>query len=286
MTFVAPRTIQELVNILVHKKLDTHIVAGGTDLFVQLKKQNQSCYNLIDISKIQEMQIMKQNNDNYVIGSTVTISNLEKSDVIKKVFPALYNACQGIGSTQIRNRATIGGNICNSSASADLLPVLYAYGATGQIINSQGNLRIEKIEKILDNGNGFGISDDEALMSITIPIRPHNEVSAFSKIGARESVTISKLNCCMLLLLDERKKIISSISYMGAIGIRPVRTDKIEVALHDKSIKDLDIKKFEAVIKEQIDGIIPERASREYKREAAVGVMDDIFAMLQRYAER
>ena len=139
--FNAPKTNKELVTYLENISGSTFLLGGGTDLSIYIKNNNIHNFTLIDLTKINENKTIQLTDKTIEIGSAVTISKLLSNTAIKHNFPALQEACNTLGSTQIRNIATLGGNIVNASQSADTLPVLLAHQAYCILLNKNGSIQ-------------------------------------------------------------------------------------------------------------------------------------------------
>lgn len=274
MNFISPKNISQLCEALRKKDNNTFIIGGGTDLIIHLRKKEIYDFRIIDITKLEELNKIEEYENKLIIGSCVTMTQLENHEIVKKYVLALSEAASKVGSTQIKNRATIGGNISNASQSADTLPVLFAYDADLEIINSQNVTRTEKAINIVEGLEKNNLKDDEVITRIII--NKTSSKSAFQKVGARKSVTISKVNCCVKIDADEEQKITDISVFLGAVGAKPVKAFLIEKELEGKNIRDINISDLKDIIRNQIEELIPNRASKKYKKEAAIGIMDEI----------
>ena len=178
-TFISPKNIDELCTALKNKDHKTYIIAGGTDLIIKLRNEKIYDYKIIDISKFDEFRKIHITKDEIVIGSCVTISEIEKNEDIKKYLPALHTAAYNLGSPLIRNRATIGGNLANASQCGDTIPVLFAYDADIKIMNSLKEYRYEKVRDFVLGIGKTSLKDDEVIINIII--KKSNSISAFAK---------------------------------------------------------------------------------------------------------
>ncbi len=274
--FYAPKTLKELQQALSEKTHNTYIVAGGTDIAVGLNKNRIYDFSLIDITKIKELKKIKLNNDFIEIGSCVRMVDLENNEIINKYSPALSKAAASIGSTQIRNLATIGGNIANAAQCADTVAVLFAFDAEVEIMNSKGEIRKELVNDIIQNIGKTSLEYDDVIIKIILKGQKNNEFSSFAKIGARKAVTISKINACIKLSLEE-DKVVDSKVYIGSIGVKAVRSIIIEEELKNNVLnKELKEKILEVGSKQVLESI-PNRKSKDYKKVAVKGILDDIF---------
>lgn len=277
--FIAPRNISELSEALRIKSENTYILAGGTDLNIKLIKDQIFDFKIIDISKLEGFKSIEVNDDVIKIGACVTMTDIENSEIIKNEIPALVSAAESVGSTQIRNRATIGGNLANAAQCGDTIPVLFSYDADVEILNSAKEIRHEKVRDFVVSIGKTSLNSDEVITSIII--KRGDYISGFSKVGSRKTVTISKINCCGKFLLNKDSVISEAEIYMGAVGIKPIKAELIENELKGKILQDININ-FEDIIKAQIEKFIPNRSSKYYKGIAAIGLIDDLLANLRR----
>lgn len=271
--YISPKNMEELCKALGEKDEDTYIIAGGTDLIIKFEKEQIFDYKIIDIDKYGEFRDISSNDEIIDIGACVTMTELEEDEEIKRYIPALALAARSVGSTQIRNRATIGGNVANAAQCGDTIPVLFAYDADIQILNSNGEYRYEKVRNFVTGIGKTNLKSDELITNIII--KKSNHISSFSKIGSRKTVTISKLNCCGKFQMTG--DIIDEVEiYMGAVGVKPIRADIIEESLRGKKLENIKDVDFSSAVQLQIERAIPDRSSKHYKKRAGVGLIEDI----------
>ena len=147
--FYSPQNIEELVKVLELKKNTENMffVAGATDFAVVMNNNKMFDYVSVDLTKVEEMRNIEKIDSTIEIGACVTMNELDKSDIVRKYIRGLSQAAGSVGSTQIRNRATVGGNAANAAQCADTLSALFAYNATAVLVNSKGEFREVKLEK-------------------------------------------------------------------------------------------------------------------------------------------
>lgn len=281
--YIVASNIKTLAEALGKKDDNTYILAGGTDLTIRFIKNQVYDYKIIDISKCQELRSISISDDTIKIGSCVTMTEIENNIHIKEEIPALVGAAYNLGSTQIRNRATIGGNLANAAQCGDTIPVLFAYDAIVEILNSKNNYRYENVRDFVTGIGRTTLLDDEIITSIIVKRSQH--LSGFSKIGSRKTVTISKINCCGKVLLDKNKLITEAEIYLGAVGIKPIKADLIENQLVGKCLDSMVVD-FEDIIEKEIEKAIPNRSSKYYKKIAAIGLVKDMLENLGGSYER
>lgn len=277
--FIIPKSIEELCHALKYIDDNTYIIAGGTDLNIKFIKNNIFNFKIIDISNFSDFRSIEDLGDSIKIGSCVTMTEIENSEIINKEVKALAAAAYNLGSTQIRNRATIGGNLANAAQCGDTIPVLFAYDADVEILDSSKQIRYEKARNLVTGIGKTILKADDVITGIII--KKSKCFSGFSKVGSRKSVTISKINCCGKVLLDSENLIQEAEIYMGAVGTKPIKAELIEKVLIGKNI-EFSSCDLEEIIKEQIESAIPDRSSKHYKKIAAIGLIKDMLADIRR----
>ena len=192
MKYFRPTTFNEYCSV---SKQNHTLLAGGTDLIPRYEQGKQLPKTIVDLKKLPNLNKIKFVSINLEIGAATTIEEIKNNDLIKKQFPALQQATIDFGSVQIRNRATIGGNICNASPAGDLLPALYAFEANLLLRNKDGN-RLAKIEDFILSPGKTAIQENEILEKIIIP--ESYSKSVFRKLGLREAMAISVVNFAII----------------------------------------------------------------------------------------
>ena len=254
------------------------ILAGGTDLLVNTNTEIRESDTLIDLSKVQEMNYIKLIDGELQIGSNTTFSEIAESDLVKKHGRCLVQSAELVGSPQIRNRATIGGNVANCSAAADSIPPLIALGAEVGIMDSNGSRSRIKIEEFLTLEKGELNNDKCFIEYFGIPITSKHLMSGFSRIGSRSSVTISKLSIAISFQLDEKEIIQNPRIGMGAVGKTAVRMTRLEKLVTGKPLDEELITALGTLLALELEESLKGRASMPYKKRAVIGVVQDLFS--------
>lgn len=275
---VSPENKKELITNLKESCSKTFLLAGGTDLIIKLQNSELTKFNLIDITKIKEFRFIQEDEYYLKIGALTTMADILNSKIIHRRYKALYYAAYHLGSTIIRNRATIGGNICHASQSADCNLVLFAYDAKVKILNSKDEVRIINIDDFIVGREKTILKSDEIVTEILIP--KLEGLSNFVKVGSRRAVTISKLSCAINTKINNG--ILSNVKfYLGAVGIKPVEAMSLEEYLREKNLLELDLEKLQKLSYYEIQKAIPSRSSRFYKRIAVQGLVEDLIMKLR-----
>jgi len=217
----------------------SRIIAGGTDVLVNIRKEEgkqDPVKYIVDIHDIQELRNIEFKNNICRIGACCTFTEISNNELVKSYFPVLKTAVEKIGSPQIRNVATIGGNICNLAACADSIAPLLVYDAKVKLC-SDGDERIVPLENILVKPYKTDIHPDEILAEIHLPLPVKDWKYCFYKLGRRSGVSISRLSYTILLKTKSDK--IEDIRFaFGALFSVPLRLKDIEKELKQQSISE------------------------------------------------
>ena len=168
--------------------------AGYTDLINDFKLHPEAGLTVINIAQIQEQSFraISDKGSCYELGALVTASDIVSNNTIRKEFPVLHQAASSVASVQIRNAATIGGNICNASPAADMSGALVALQASCKILNTKGEIREEPLVSFIRGVGRTSLATNEILKSISIPKNTSSILkSGFEKAGTRKSMEIS-----------------------------------------------------------------------------------------------
>lgn len=280
--FLIPNNITELAAALKKTTAQSKILAGGTDLVISLYEESQKPDLVLDLSGVKEINQIKSKDGRIFIGGTVCFAEISKSELLIKHALCLVEAARGVGSPQIRNRATLGGNIANASPAGDSLPALIALGAQVEIINSSGQFQEIPIEQVLVGVEKNCLEADQAIIGVNFAI-PHTDArSTFVKIGNRSTVTIARLSLAVLVdeYIKEDKLIKHANIALGAVGKTPLRAPRIEKLLENRKATEELRKEFANELSIEIENAIPGRYSLPYKKEAIKGIAHQAFDQL------
>jgi len=265
--FLTTQKIEEALNYL-DKFSKVHILAGGTDLLVNLYKESPRLPDfdyLLDVSNIPELKFITLTNGFIEIGPLVTHSRLIDEPLIKNNFPVLVIAAYTIGSTQIRNRGTIGGNIVNASPAADLLPPLIALKAE-VVLTSKKSERILSLEKFLTGPYKTKLQANELLTKIKIPLLGNNYYTDFQKIGRRKALSIARLSLTLVTKIDKEGIFLDTRVVPGSATPYPQSLPVTEEAINGKSIFDIDLEEIGKITSNEMVSITGGRWSTPYKK--------------------
>jgi carbon-monoxide dehydrogenase medium subunit/xanthine dehydrogenase FAD-binding subunit len=265
--FLTTKKLNKVLNYL-EEFNNIKVLAGGTDLLVDINKKSPRLPEisyLLDISNIEDLKFIRKSANYLEIGSLVTHTRLIDEPLIKDNFPLLIEAAQTIGSTRIRNRGTVGGNICNASPAADLLPPLIALRAEVELISKEGK-RTLPLEEFLTGPYKTKLQANELLTKIKIPLLGEYYYTNFQKIGRRKALSIARLSLALVVEIN-KKAIFQDVRVVpGSATPYPQSLSKVEKAINGKSIDNIDLEKMGRIISEEMISITGVRWSTSYKK--------------------
>lgn len=271
-----PLTEEKLFSMIMTADKDTVYLAGGTDLIIALNSGKLMPACIIDLSAISSLKNICYSRDGLLIGPMTTFSDLERSYEVREYASALFDSVSRMGSTQIRNVATIGGNICNLNPAADGTVALVALNADVQLLFRNGEIRWERLDRYLSERLDKRC-EDVFVKKIRISGQTKHNISAFVKLGARTSVTISQLSlACSLKFNEPMDTIRDAIFVLGSVGRRCVCDMDTSNWAIGKKIDVLFQRELSSRLQYTIEQAIPKRASMSYKRIAIEGLSNDL----------
>lgn len=265
--YLCPKSIEECCAFLQKYGKEAALIAGGTDILVQLREKSKRFKEmkcLIDISCLDELHSIVEKNTAIEIGALVTYTEISKSKLLWDYVPLLCQACQSVGSPQIRNMGTIGGSVCNGSVAADPLTPLIALEAQAAIVSSRGK-RHEKVKTLFVRPGELSLERDEMIIGFTFKKPAANSFCYFEKLGRRKALAISRMNVSAVISLDGNGNIEKASVCPGCVFAVPDLVEKAEkVLVGNKPSEKLFLDAGKAVAEDMIErtGI---RWSTKYK---------------------
>ena len=195
----APESLAELHGLLATYGADARLFVGGTDVIVRLRHGDIKPPALIDLKRVRELSNrLEPHGESIRIGARVTMTTLLRDEGIRRSFPALLEAAAVVGSVQIRNRATLVGNVCNASPAADTVPVLLVHGAAVNIAGPSAARQVPLAEFFAGPGRTV-LQPGEVVISLDVPIPPRPSGAAFGRLTRRRGVDLATINLSVLL---------------------------------------------------------------------------------------
>jgi aerobic carbon-monoxide dehydrogenase medium subunit len=270
--FYQPATLQEASRLLNENGPGGRFLAGGTDLVIAMKEKGLLPRYIVDLKRLPGLSGIRENSDGSIsLGALTTLHEIETSALIKKKYPFLAQSAAEVGSIQIRNRATIGGNMANASPSADTSPALMALGASASIASASGERKMA-IEEFFKGPGQNAMSPDEILTEITIPKTSANLVGEYIKFSPREMMDLAYIGVAVVYNLAKDKTCSGIRIVLGAVAPTPIRAKRAEAALEGQALSEALAEKIGQIAAEEAKPISDVRSSADYRR-AMVGTM-------------
>jgi carbon-monoxide dehydrogenase medium subunit len=220
--YIAPRTLAEAYQHLGNGKR-TAMLAGGTDIIVQLREGRRSCDQVLDLKHIPELMALAFTSDGTLeIGAATPLADIYEDPEVARRLPGLVDAASLIGGIQIQGRATLGGNLCNASPAADSAPALIALAARLVIGSSAGTRELPVEEFFLGPGQN-ALQPGEILLQVKIPPQPPGSGACFLRFIPRNEMDIAVANAGVSIQLsDDRSRIERARVAVGAVAPTPL----------------------------------------------------------------
>ncbi len=267
-------TLQEALQLLEELKGDVKILAAGTDLVVRLKSNMVKENNILDISYVKDLKGIFTEGDEIHILPLTTHTDIMESDIIRKYGMVLLDACKSVGSPQIRNRGTIGGNVSNASPAGDTITALFAQEAKLKL-RSKNSERVISVEDFFTGPGKTVLKPDELLVDIFFPKMKENETGFFKKLGQRNALAIAVVNTAVKLSLSsDKNRFNNAIVAFGAVAPTVVRAKNIEKALTDDVIDSPKKLRYIAQLAwRDVSPISDVRASLKYRQDMSINIL-------------
>jgi len=266
VAYIRPNNLSEALDFLNAKGAESKILAGGTDIMVNMKRRVVHPDLVVSIHKLDQLRGFDQRSKNqFRIGVLNTMHDIAASGKVTNHFPALATAAGGMGSPQIRNRATIGGNLVSSRPAADTIGPLMGYGAQ---IRLQG-LKDERLVPMENFCTGPGecvLFDNEIMTDIFLDIPKPNTHGVYLKFGTRESMEISIVSVTTILTLDDSGVCQQARIVLGAVAPTFVRAPEAERLLQGNRLSEELAGQAGELAQQSCNPITDTRASAEYRR--------------------
>ena len=270
--FYQPTTIAEASRLLKENGPGGRFLAGGTDLVIAMKEKGLLPKYIVDLKRVPGLSGIRENSDDTItIGALTTMYAIETSRTIVKKYPFLAQSAAEVGSIQIRNRATVGGNMANATPSADVAPSLIALNATAKITRAAGERTIAMEEFF--RGPGQNVMDaDEILTEITIPKTSAQLLGEYIKFSPRDMMDLAYIGVAVAYNLASDKKCTGARIVLGAVAPTPIRAKRSEALLEGQILTEELASKVGEEAARESKPISDVRSSADYRR-AMVGVM-------------
>ena len=265
MDYFEPKTVSEAVSLLAKYGDEAKVIAGGTDMLVDMKfKEEPGC--LINIKKIPGLSAIQENGGSLRIGALTTIRDVETNALVREKLSVLWEAAHQFASLQIRNTATIGGNICRASPSGETLAPLLVLEAKGKSVSADGE-KTEPFSSLFQGPGKTSLGSKGLLTEIDVPYPAAGSKGAYLKHAVRGAMDIAMVGVAVLITPDAGKNNFQDARIgLGAVAPTPVRASKTEALLRGKPLTSALLKEAAAMAAAESSPISDQRSSAENRR--------------------
>jgi CO/xanthine dehydrogenase FAD-binding subunit len=269
-SYARPDTLDEVLDILARYGEKARLIAGGTDLMIAIREGTVDAELVVDIGRIDELQSVRQEDGRIAVGPCTTHAHLATSNLIRTAGPVLSRAASSVGSLQIRNRGTVGGNVINASPGADTIPALVVLGAN-VTLSRQDATRTLSITDLFTGPYETVIEPQEVLSEITFDDLGDVWRSSFIKLVRRKALAVSRINIAVVARMDDARIGDVRIS-VGSSTPTPCRFAKAEAALRGEVPSRQLINEAALLVAAEMIERTGTRPSTVYKKPAVQGL--------------
>jgi carbon-monoxide dehydrogenase medium subunit len=268
MRYEAPDSLEGAVALLAGAKGEARVLAGGTDLLVQMRADILDPDLIVDIKKIAETRSVTQERGGWRIGAAVTGAELKEHAQLKKTWPGVVEAANLIGSTQVQGRATLGGNLCNGSPAADSVPALIAAGAVATLAGPRGK-RDLPVEDVMLGPRKLALQKGEIVASFLLPPRAARSSDAYLRFIPRTEMDIAVVGAGVSLTVDGAGIITAARVSLGAVAPRVLLVPEAAQAIMGSRLDAAAQERLEAAARAACRPIDDKRGTTEFRIQVA-----------------
>jgi CO/xanthine dehydrogenase FAD-binding subunit len=266
--YLEPTSIQEATSLLAKFDGKAKVIAGGTDLVVQMKRKLIRPQYIVNLAFIPGLEYINYDpKDGLKIGAMTTISALEKSSISQPGYSVISQAASKLGSMAIRNVATLGGNLCNAAPSAEMAPALIGLSAKAKIFGPKGE-RVVLLEDFFTGPGTTVLKTGELLTEIQVPVPSTHTEAVYLRHEIRGALDLAIVSVAAVIRLQPGDAVCQEAKVvLGAVAPTPLRAHRAEETIKGKTINEEFIEKVAQVAADEARPISDVRASADYRRE-------------------
>lgn len=283
MNYLAPTTVEEATQLLSDNPA-AKVFAGATDVIPQLRAGRPEPAAMVDLKRIDRLTAVAKNGGGWTIGAATPTAELTANAELSAQFPGLTEAAGLIGSDQIQNRCSLGGNLCNASPAADSVPAMIINDVRAVVAGSNGTRTIPVADVVTGPGS-TSLADDEFIVEFEVDNPPANTADAYLRMIPRTEMDIAVVGAGARITLDDNGNCAEASICLGAVAPTAVRVPDAEAALSGQPINDetlaavadacsaacnpIDDKRGTIAYRRQVAGVLAKRAVRAAAERAA-----------------
>ena len=268
MRFESPESVDAAISLLAGASGDARVLAGGTDLLVQLRADMIEPELVVDIKRIAETRTVKEEDGGFRVGAAVAGAELKEHSSFSSVWPGVMYACDLIGSTQIQGRCSMAGNLCNASPAADSVPAMVAVGAIARIAGPNG-VRDVPVEEVPTAPGRTSLAKGEFVVSIFFPKKVANTGDAYLRFIPRTEMDIAVVGSGVCLTLDDNGTCTAAKVALGAVAPTVILVPDAASALVGTKVDEAAIEAAGAAATAAATPISDKRGTVEYRKKVA-----------------
>ncbi len=268
LRYEAPGSLADAVRMLAAAGGPTRILAGGTDVIVQMETDLIEPELLIDIKKIPGLHTITAENGGFRIGAAVSAMKMMDHAALCATHPGIIEGVKLIGSIQVKGRATVAGNLCNASPGADSVPPMITAGAIARVTGPNGS-RDVPVEQIPVAPGKTSLAKDEIIESFFLPALPRNSGGAYQRFTPRTEMDIAVVGVAVNLTLDGAGVCTAARVALGAVGPTVVVSDECAQALIGTKVDEAALEKLAAAASAACRPIDDKRGTKEFRIKVA-----------------
>ena len=268
MRYEAPETAERACQMLAAESGVARVLAGGTDLLVQIKTDVIEPVLLVDIKRIPETRQITKDAAGWRVGAAVTGAELKEHAAFRAAWPGVVEAANLIGSTQVQGRATMGGNLCNGSPAADSVPALIVAGAKALIVGPKGRRELP-VEDVMIGVRKLALTKGEIITGFVLPARPKHGGDAYLRFIPRTEMDIAVVGCGVALVLDASGVCTAARMSLGAVAERPLLVADAAKALVGTKVDAAALDKLAAAASAACRPIDDKRGTKDFRIKVA-----------------
>lgn len=267
LRYEAPGTVDAAIGLL-SETAGAKVLAGGTDLLVQLREEMIDPDLIVDIKRIEETRNIEFTSDSVRIGAAMTGAELSENSELAAMWPGVVEAVELIGSWQVQGRATIGGNLCNASPAADSVPAIIASGAKIVIAGPNG-VREIPAEHFPKGPGKTALQANEFVVSIVLPIPSRRSGDAYLRFIPRTEMDIAVVGAGVSLSLNDDGTCASARVALGAVAPKALLVNEASNVLVGSRLDEVTLEKLDKAAREACNPIDDKRGTIEYRTKVA-----------------
>mgnify|MGYP005993852677 FL=1 len=271
LRYEAPTSIDAATSLLTENLKTIKVLAGGTDVIVQMHSERIEPELIVDIKNIPELKQIEKTVDGFKFGAAISGKDLMLNEGFNKVWPGIMDGVRLIGSLQIRGRASVGGNLCNASPAADSVPPMIAAAAIANIVGPAGNRNVP-VETIIVKPGQTSLTKGEIVVSFQLPNRPPRSGDAYLRFTPRTEMDIAVVGVTINLTLDDNEICNSARVALGAVAPTPILDENASETLIGTKLDEEALENLARAVQKSISPINDKRGTIEF-REDVVGVL-------------